>query len=179
MKKLLILIVIVIAGLGIFYVLRDNSATNNSNNTADENGNFRPSPRNATFTFEDGPITLSDGRSERVAFNLVEETRLLDDISYGELNTDDKDDAAVLLVRSGGGSGVFVYAAAYVSGPVGYKGTGAIFLGDRISPQSISVSNGIVTVHYLDRAADEPFAAEPTVPSSKQFIYRNGTFQER
>lgn len=168
---------IVIAALA-FYIFKDDLLVT-SNTTPKVDSNFTPDPSSATFIFDDGPVTLRDGSSETIESGFVEETTLLEELSYGDINGDDELDTAVLLVRSGGASGVFVYAAAYVSGPVGYRGTNAIFLGDRISPQSVSTSNRIVTVHYLDRREDEPFAAEPTVPASKQFIYRNGQFEER
>lgn len=179
MKKLFIFILVVLAVVGIFYASRNNSVTNSGGRQVTEDDTVRPKPSNATFIFNDGSITLTNGREETVRNNLVEETTLLDDRAYGDLNNDGKEDVAVLIMRSGGTSGIFVYAAAYVSGPVGYKGTNALFLGDRISPQSISVSKGVVTARYLDRDPDEPFAAEPTVPVSKQFVYRSGKLEER
>ena len=147
-----------------------------------ENGTFRPDPSNATFTIDDEEITLSAGHNERniaPGSALVEETVLLDQFAYGDLNADGKEDAVFFLARYGGGSGTFVYVGAFVSGPVNYKGTQTVFIGDRIVPQSISISGGIVTVTYLDRKAEEALSAEPTILESKQFVYRNGEFQER
>ena len=82
-------------------------------------------------------------------------------------------------MRYGSGSGTFIYAAAYLSGPVNYKGTEALFIGDRIAPQSVSISQGVVTVSYLDRKDDEPLSAEPTVSKNMQFVVRGGAFVER
>ena len=127
-------------------------------------------------------ITLSAGRNETQitpTSALVEETVLLDKFAYGDVNADDKEDTALLLARYGGGSGTFIYVAVFVSGPVTYRGSDALFIGDRVAPQSISINNGIVTVDYLDRGPDEAFAAEPTIPTSKQFIYKNGEFVEK
>lgn len=142
---------------------------------------FKPDPSSATFTFDNEPVTLSDGQAEVTdsAVGLVTETELQSERGYGDLNGDGKDDVVVFLTQSGGGSGTFVYAAAYVSGPVGYKGTNAIFLGDRIAPQSASISNKTATVNYLDRKDDEPFAAEPTVSVSQQFVYKNSELVEK
>ena len=109
----------------------------------------------------------------------MEETVLLDQFAYGDINADGKEDAVFFLARYGGGSGTFIYLAAFVSGPVTYRGSEATFIGDRVSPQSISINNTTVTVKYLDRAADEPLAAEPTIQASKQFSYRVGGFEER
>ncbi len=109
----------------------------------------------------------------------MEETTILDAKGSGDINNDGKQDAVVLLSQSGAGSGIFIYAAAYVSGPLNYKGSNAVFIGDRISPQSVSISNGIITIHYLDRKPDEPYAADPTIPTTKQLIYQNGELVEK
>ncbi|MBI2065733.1 MAG: hypothetical protein HYT68_01550 [Candidatus Zambryskibacteria bacterium] len=184
MKKVTV-IIIIIGILALIYILkRDSSPANNNNNTptASESGTFRPDPSNATFIFSDGPVALSLGRSEKSiapesAF--VEEIILLDKFAYGDINTDGKEDTAVLLARYGGGSGIFIYVAAFVSGPVNYKGSKVIFIGDRIAPQAISINGRVVTVEYLDREPDEAFAAEPTVPTSKQFVYEAGELREK
>ena len=149
---------------------------------ASENGTFRPNPSNATFIFDDGPITLSQGRNERAitpSSALLEETTLMDKLAYGDINLDGKEDAALFLARYGGGSGTFIYVAAFVSGPVTYRGSEAIFIGDRIAPQSISINKEVVIVEYLDRGPDEALASEPTIQVTKQFVYRDGEFQER
>ncbi len=179
MKKFLILIIILTLGFGALYYMRgDNEGATTQNDSGDKV--FRPDPKSATFRFDDSSVTLSNGKGvEKDGNTVIQETNLLDERAYGDLNSDGEEDAVVLLSQSGGGSGVFIYVAGYVSGPVSYKGTSAIFLGDRISPQSVSVSGGVVTVKYLDRNPDQAFAEEPTVPTSKQFIYRDGEFVER
>lgn len=181
MKKVIVAIVI-IGAVALIYAMRNGSATTSSAPTANEKGVFRPDPSGATFTFDDEPVTLSAGRNETAitpGSALVEETVLLDQLAYGDVNADGKEDTALLLARYGGGSGTFIYLAAFVSGPVTYHGSEAIFIGDRIAPKSISISGGIVTVKYLDRKDGDAFATEPTVSVSKQFIYRAGVFEER
>ena len=182
MKKIIITI-IVIGAIALLYAMRDNTSVNKTSEpTVDDDSNFRPDPSNATFVIDNESITLSRGRNEREitpGSTLTEETVLLDKFAYGDLNSDGKVDTAILLARYGGGSGTFIYVAVFVSGPVTYRGSQAIFIGDRIAPQSISINGGIVTVEYLDRGPDEAFAAEPTIPTSKQFIYKNGEFVER
>ncbi len=182
MKKIIVIIVILIGAVVLFYTLRNNASNETGTPVVDKNGVFRPDPSNATFTFYDGPITLSAGRNEREiapGSAFTEETILMDKFAYGDINADVKEDTILLLARYGAGSGTFIYVATFVSGPVTYRGSGAIYIGDRISPQSISINGGIVTVEYLDREIDESLAVEPTVPTSKQFVYRNGEFQER
>ena len=145
-----------------FFFTRGDSPKTETDNTPRQNESFRPDPTNATFSGIEGEATM------------------LEEKAYGDLNADGKIDAVVLLAESGGGSGVFIYAAAYVSGPVHYKGSNAVFIGDRIAPQSVSVSSsGTATVKYLDRKEDEPFAAEPTVPATLELVYKNGELVEK
>ncbi len=181
MKKLLIIIIAIAIIAGVQFWKKSGQVETIDTTPAPTTKNFQPDPSTATFIFDDQSVTLSKGEAETTdeAMGFTTETKLLDEKAYGDLNNDGKEDSVVFLAQSGGGSGVFIYTAAYVSGPVSYKGTSAIFLGDRIAPQSVSISNGVATVRYLDRKADEAFAAEPTVSTSKQFIYKNGEFQER
>src|SRR3989344_7159747 len=158
MKKILIVVVIIAA---LFYLFKDSKSEVKTTVPDNPDATFRPDPTLATFSGLEGEVTI------------------LEEKAYGDINGDQKPDTAVLLAESGGGSGVFIYAAAYVSGPVNYKGSNAVFLGDRISPQKISITSGVITISYLDRKPDEPFAAEPTVPVSKQFIYKNGELVEK
>lgn len=169
MKKLLTLIIIL--GAAFFYATRDSAPEEPVTKQDDTATTFQPSALNTTFTIDDEEIMLKEGKADNIT--------LLETAASGDLNNDNKIDTVVLLAHSPGGSGVFIYVAAYVSGSLGYKGSNALFLGDRIAPQSISISKGMVTIRYLDRQEDEPFAAEPTVPSAKEFAYRNGEFVER
>jgi len=182
MKKIIVIIIIFI-GAALLYTMSDKSTTHKTiTPTANKGNTFRPDPSNATFTFDDGPITLSKGKNETTIdsnSSLVEETALLDKFAYGDINSDGKEDTALFLVRSGGGSGTFIYLAAYVSGPITYRGSEAFFIGDRISPQAIFIKGGVVTINYLDRKPDEAFATEPTVPVSKRFVYKDGELKEK
>ncbi|MES2216761.1 MAG: hypothetical protein V4481_05730, partial [Patescibacteria group bacterium] len=99
------------------------------------------------------------------------ETDLEDIFGYGDLNNDGKEDTALILVQSGGGSGTFFNLAAYVSGPISYKGTNAVFIGDRVQIESIAIKGKRITLTYLDRKDNEPFAADPTVETTKTYLY--------
>ena len=176
MKKVLIALIIIIGAVALLYVMRDTSPSKKVETPqAKEGGTFRPDPSNATFTIDDEQIILSGGRKNAP----WGETGILDKFAYGDIGADGKDDTVLFLVQSGGGSGTFIYLAGYVSGPVTYRGSIATFLGDRIAPESISINKGVVTVKYLDRKEDEAFATEPTVPVSRQFVFKNGEFVEK
>ena len=183
MRKIVFIIIII--GIIVSYLaLRDNSPEEKGGvPIVDENTTLRhPDPSSATFIFNDGPVTLLAGKSEEaVGFGnrFIEETVLLDKVAYGDINADGKEDVALFLVRYGAGSGTFVYVASFTSGPITYRGSNVIFIGDRISPQSISIDNNLITVSYLGRTFDEPFTAEPTILTIKEFIYVNSELQER
>lgn len=170
MKKFLTIIILLAAIFFLFLWGKDSGEIENKSDTSSETP-FRPDPSSAAFTFDDGLITLSKGRSVTSA---GDETTLLEEKAYGDINADGKEDVVVLLARSGGGSGVFIHVAAYVSGLVNYKGTNTVFLGDRVAPGSISIRNGVITVSYLDRDPEEALAAEPTIRTTKELIYSNG-----
>lgn len=187
MKKVVLLVVIllIIAGAG-FYFFANRSEAPTEVTPEQPTGatdSFRPDSSNATFTFDDGAITLSAGRNERPVAPgsaFTEETVILDHTAYGDINGDGRNDAVLFLARYGAGSGSFVYAAAYVSGPVGYRGSNAIFIGDRVAPQSVSVAaNGVITVNYLDRSPNDPMAVEPTIRTTKVLVFQNNTLIER
>jgi hypothetical protein len=177
MKKLII-VIIIIGALVVLYMVNRNSGAVVKSPTDTTSGvqTSKPNPANATFVLDDEEITLSNGK--KITEN--DETNLLDLSAYGDINGDKKEDTAVLVTRSGGGSGLFIYVAAYVSNATSYKGTNGIYLGDRIVPESILInSSGVITVNYLDRSLDEPFAAEPTIAKSKQFVFKSGELVER
>jgi hypothetical protein len=178
MKKILIPLIVIVA-LGAYFALRHEEPAADSTTTTVGAG-YHPDASHATFIIEGEAVTLAQGEAETTdeSIGSVTETKLLQNEAYGDLNGDGKEDTVVLLSQSGGGSGTFIYAAAYVSGPVGYKGTEAVFIGDRIAPTSLSIAQGVATVSYLDRKPDDPMSAEPTVPTSKHFVYRNGEFAE-
>ncbi len=179
MKKLLLLILII--GLVGWYVW--------SNNGKDKGQPveimttvLNPDPANATFYFDDGPIKLKNGK---VSLNItgsaisVDTNLAKEPVAYGDINGDGKNDAVIILSQDGGGSGIFVYLAAYVSGNVEYKGSNAVFIGDRISPESITVlKSGLVTFEYLDRDEKDPMTTEPTLLRKATFAWKNQALEE-
>jgi hypothetical protein len=93
----------------------------------------------------------------------------------GDINDDGTPDLAFLFTRETGGSGTFYYAVAALQNSEGrYQGTNAVFLGDRIAPQSGEVRNGIVVVNYADRGKDEPFSVAPSVGVTAYLYYQDG-----
>lgn len=92
----------------------------------------------------------------------------------GDLDGDGDLDAAVILVSTPGGSGTFYYVAAAINANGAYQGTDAILLGDRVAPQNVAVSNGMIVANYAERKPGEPFTAQPSVGVSKYIRVENG-----
>jgi hypothetical protein len=84
-----------------------------------------------------------------------------------DLNGDGLEDVAFLLTQDGGGSGTFYYVVVALKAGTGYKGTNAIFLGDRIAPQKTEIHNGELVVNCAERRPSEPMTVQPSVGVAK------------
>lgn len=141
-------------------------------------------PQNATYLVERQPVTLVNGIAKQdVAPGSASKkiTKYFGNAVDIDLNMDGLMDSAFLLTQESGGSGTFFYVAAAVKQQGGFLGTNAIFLGDRIAPQSTNVDSNNpaqFVVNYADRKAGEPMAAQPTVGVSRTFKLEDGTLVE-
>lgn len=181
MKKILFSIILVaLLGWGGYTVYKNHSSTDSTVPAVHlEPTVTHPDPSNASFEDVDGTITLHNGTATtNITGYITEDTTLTDLLAYGDINKDGKNDTAVILVQEGSGSGVFFRVAAYVSGVVQYKGSNMVFLGDRVSPKTISIDKGIITVTYLDRKENEPYTNEPTVLTTKTYAYTDSGLVE-
>lgn len=123
-------------------------------------------PENATYTIDGEIYTLINGRSEKEIPGSATtiKTELFGEPTYGDLNNDGIDDAAVVLVQDPGGSGTFYYAAVALQGTNGsYVGTNAILLGDRIAPQTLEIRSGMFIANYAERRLEEPMSVSPSI----------------
>ncbi|HEX2978976.1 MAG TPA: hypothetical protein VHO48_01810 [Anaerolineaceae bacterium] len=126
--------------------------------------------RNATYEIEGSAVTLVDGTAETEAAPgsaMKNTTRVFGNEAFGDLNGDGVEDVAFLLTRDNGGSGTFFYAAVALGTEDGYTGTNAIFLGDRIAPQTTLIEDGVIVVNYAERGPEDSFTDQPSVGVSK------------
>lgn len=106
-------------------------------------------------------------------------TRYFGNLAKGDFNGDGIPDLAFIVTQSPGGSGTFYYVvAALQNAQGGYAGTNAIFLGDRIAPQTTEFQNGRIIVNYADRKEGEPMTAIPSVGTSRYFEIQGEIFVE-
>lgn len=172
MKKGLIIVLIIIA-LVILVSLRqhkktDAPATNNAYS-------------NLSYQVEGQDILLNNGVAitDIVAGSESKTTtRVFGNEVMADVNSDGMEDAAFILTSDGGGTGTFYYVAVALKTATGYTGTNAVFIGDRIAPQTTEFQNGFIVVNYADRGAGEPMSAPATIGVSKTYTIDNGVLIE-
>lgn len=137
--------------------------------------------RQACYFIERQKICLTDGHSavDAAPGSATKiETFLFGHPAYGDLDGDGVEDTVVLLIHRPGGSGTFYYVAAALRQGGRVQGTNAVLLGDRITPQTIAVQNGVVTAKYADRRSDESMATSPSIGKSKYLAIKEGKLEE-
>ena len=136
-------------------------------------------PPGAAYALDGGDVTLTDGASAvpaapGSAIQIL--TNLSIRQSYAYLDADLIADAAVVITQQPGGSGTFSYLSVVPGGTPGPAPV--VFLGDRITVDRVAAAHGQVTVTYLDRPFDAPFAAAPTIPVTRHFKLDGGLLVE-
>lgn len=125
--------------------------------------------KNISYTVEGETLTLVDGKvlKDIAPGSAAKKTIMIfGEPVYGDLNGDGEEDAAVMLTSSGEGSGTFYYAVLAIASGTSYTSTNALFLGDRIAPQTIEIRDGNAVYNYAERNAGEPMTTEPSVGKS-------------
>lgn len=130
--------------------------------------------KSATYTIEGTRVTLADGSAEAPitpGSATMVRTQYFGNELKTDLNGDGREDVAFILTQNQGGSGTFYYAVAALNMANGYIGSDAYVLGDRIAPQSVTLSPDpsqqyVVVFNYADRAAGEPMTTQPSVGKS-------------
>ena len=137
--------------------------------------------KNATYSIENRPVTLVNGLSivepqADSAWKIT--TKYFGNDAVGDLNADGTADVAFILTQDSGGSGNGYYVVAALKTESGYQGTNAIFLGDRIAPQSTEIRGGQLIVNYADQSPSEPMTAQPLLGVSKYLRVERGVLVE-
>lgn len=168
-KRLLVaLVIIVIVGVGIFFF---------------QNGKLTPSKdyKNISYQIEGESVLLQGGLAEKEsapgsASKTI--TRYFGNDVRGDFNNDKREDIAFLLTQSSGGSGTFYYVVVALGKDKGYSGTNALFIGDRIAPQTTEFRDGEIIVNYADRKPSDAMTETPSVGISRYFAIQSNTLVE-
>lgn len=137
-------------------------------------------PLNTTYLVDQESFTLIDGLAEKeIVPGSASRNKLtvFGEPSFGDIDGDGDDDAVLILVNQTGGSGTFYYAAISVNVDGHYKGTDAILLGDRISPQNFYVERNKAVVNYVKRNFGEDFSVQPSVAENLYMTFDPESFQ--
>jgi heat shock protein HslJ len=169
--SILLVLVAIVAG---FYVL-NNYIYEEKQAYAAENY------KDAEYSIDGTRVRLANGvaRTEAAPGSASKiTTRYFGNEVRADLNADGREDIVFLLTQETGGSGTFYYVVAALNTERGYVGSEALFLGDRIAPQTTEKGKGkIVIVNYADRAPGEPFTVKPSVGKSLWLLLDIQTMQ--
>jgi heat shock protein HslJ len=127
------------------------------------------SPIDISFTLSGRTVTLASGYAEApVAPGSASKEifRVFGEPTIVDLEGDGDNDAIFMLTQDAGGSGTFFYVVAAVNDAGTYVGTNALFLGDRIAPQGITIDRGVPVVNFAERKSGESYAVAPSVGKS-------------
>jgi hypothetical protein len=123
-----------------------------------------PDPLDAVYRIESRELRLHAGEASwRAAPGSATRvrTRAFGTPVRGDLDGDGDEDAALWLTQTPGGSGTFYYVAAALNEGRGYRGSVAVWVGDRIAPQALEIRNGVITANYADRGPGQAMALPP------------------
>ncbi|MHB1316385.1 MAG: META domain-containing protein [Minisyncoccota bacterium] len=178
MKKIIYIIIGLLVLLGLFFALNTYIYKEKQGEPAIKK--VAIDPRNASYAIDGVSIELTNGVSALPQENSSSmiETKYFGNELTTDLDGDGRDDVVFFLTQEKGGSGTFFYVTGALNTESGYIGLPAVFLGDRIAPQTINKGNGsIVVVNYVDRKIDESFAVAPSVGKSIWLKLDTGTMQ--
>lgn len=154
MKKILFALFILIVIIGVIVALRDADTSLASN--------FKE----VSFWISGEPVKLVDGVATvttSLGGSSATTVRYFGNELAHDIDGDGVEDMVFLITQEAGGSGTFFYLVGALKDGNGYKGTHAVYIGDRIAPQTTNAGEGRqVVVNYADRAPGEPFTATPT-----------------
>ena len=107
------------------------------------------------------PVTLDDGRWQGAPLEPGTASRprvelARNGIVRGDLDGDGRDEAAVLLLASSGGTGLFHHVAVVATGDDGPANVATTLLGDRFQIMRFAVEKGRVVVEAVVAGPDDP-----------------------
>ena len=126
-----------------------------------------------TATLEDGEfrVPVAPGSASELVIRLTQWT-------VGDLDADGITDAAAITIEDPGGSGNFRYLHALLNEEGDLHDGDAVFLGDRIRVEGVSIHEGVITVALLDRPPGAPFAEAPSILVIRRFRLAGETLAE-
>jgi hypothetical protein len=125
------------------------------------NGTYLTPFYNRTVTLVNGTYTESSGANSLYV-------QMLNVYAFGDLNGDGKDDAAVILAESSGGSGTFVSLVAIVNQNGTPHQESQVQLGDRQVVNTVDISSGVIHLDMVVHSPTDPLCC-PSVPQKQNY----------
>jgi hypothetical protein len=125
------------------------------------NGTYHTPFYNRTITLVNGSFTEGSGSG-------VFSVQMLNLYGFGDLNGDGKDDAAILLAESGGGSGSFISLLAITNQAGLPHQESQVQLGDRIQINSVDISSGVIHLNMVVQGPIDPLCC-PSQPQKQNY----------
>ncbi|MCB9817929.1 hypothetical protein H6787_00385 [Candidatus Nomurabacteria bacterium] len=180
-KKILLGSLLILLSIIVFLFVFEALTINNNDKTTPPNSDVETEQilssdtKNITLLISGEPITLQNGVSEMDIADDSESTRVVryfgNEVEQ-DIDNDGDLDKVFLITENTGGSGTFFYAVGAINDDEHYSGTNAMFLGDRIAPQTTETAdNGEVIVNYAERLPAEPMTTPPSVGKSMWLKY--------
>lgn len=165
-KKIIYFIVFLTAIITSLYFYKNNK----SETKIDDRFSFT----DATYIINGEKIDLKNGLYEEsitqdsASKNIVK--YFGNEVKY-DFDHDGREDIAFLITQEMGGSGLFYYLVARLNKIDGPIGSEAVFIGDRIAPQTTEISKDpgkvdVIVVNYADRNPGEPMTTKPSLGKS-------------
>ena len=107
----------------------------------------------------DGEVVRLEGGSATVSYGGASASifKLQNRVAQGDLDGDGDEDVVAHIVEQSPGTGVFHLVVPVLDDGGTAKALPAVFVGDRIVMDAITVRDGLIEVSLFDRARDEPF----------------------
>ncbi len=93
---------------------------------------------------------------------------IYDVLTFGDLDDDGVEDAAVVLVTSGSGSGTFISLEAVINDRGTPRHVASALLGDRAQVKSVIIKSGEITVDMVTHGPDDPMCC-PTLKVTRKY----------
>lgn len=137
-------------------------------------------PRNTRYILEGKIVALKDGLGSIIFHEGASSTpvRYFDHEATFDMNNDSVKDVAFLLQAESELGTTLYYVALALSDTVsgGHKGVNALFVGENISPQSVTTSNGIISVSFTENKTKKQ---KTTVAKIKKYLVTDNVLVEK
>jgi len=180
MKKIILILIIILVGYFVFFYNKKEAPE--TSNTPETSAAILTDDevKNATYSVDEQPVAFVNGRSvvEVPNSSAIITTQYFGNTATGDLDGDTTPDTAFLITQNGAGTGTFYFVVVARNTGTGAVGTNAVFLGDRIAPQSTTIQNGKVIVSYAEHGSSQAMTDTPNVMVSKTLTVKNGVLIE-